>query len=689
MKMTLPRRTVFAAMAMMLFLPDYAPAQSLKAIEVPEPPMLWKFVRNKEVAIQLGKALFWDMQLGSDGMTACATCHFHAGTDDRTRNSLNPGTNGGDTLFHTGNGPNSEVAKPSFPFVKFIDPEQPDLGMLSESNDIIGSQGVPMMNFVDIVIGSAEDLGTPVVDPVFQLGGNNVRQVTGRNAPSVINAVYNFTNGWSGHANNVFNGGSTFGAMDNGAKVYVKKVTGLTEKNVRIRNGALASFSMGPPVNSVEMSWNGRTWPKIGKKMLSLRPLGQQVVHPQDSVLGPISKSGFRPNGSLRNVPGIGRTYSYLIRKAFMAKYWKDTAEHLEFVDPLNPDLGLQIVAGAADPIDTDQFSQMEANFDFFFGLAVQTYLSTLVSDQSPFDKYSEEILTLGFSNTLTAEQQVGLANFNGIGGCAACHGGPEFTLATVGAALPDPNPPLPGIPPTPPDPRKNPLGAIEFVAFTVGDALYDKEFRVVTVTRQEDDPGRSDTAPFINPLTSQPYPLGFSELALLKRDNLLPASVANYTPSLPVGFRSSDTAPGTDRVASVGAFKAPSLRNISLTGPYFHNGSMVSLMQVIDFYSRGGNFSVESEVDKPLEISPIIGLRGNDVQQRALIAFLQSLTDPRVEEESGPFDHPQLIIPHGVDGLGNEILEELPAVGKLGRLYELEQKILPFLNVNHMTPNG
>ena len=37
-----------------------------------------------------GKALFWDQQLGSDGQ-ACASCHFHAGADTRSRTSINPG----------------------------------------------------------------------------------------------------------------------------------------------------------------------------------------------------------------------------------------------------------------------------------------------------------------------------------------------------------------------------------------------------------------------------------------------------------------------------------------------------------------------------------------------------------------------------------------------------------------------
>src|SRR5512138_1696482 len=41
------------------------------------------YVANLTAAIQLGKALFWDMQAGSDGKTACASCHFHAGADRR------------------------------------------------------------------------------------------------------------------------------------------------------------------------------------------------------------------------------------------------------------------------------------------------------------------------------------------------------------------------------------------------------------------------------------------------------------------------------------------------------------------------------------------------------------------------------------------------------------------------------
>jgi cytochrome c peroxidase len=58
---------------------------------VPLPEKLADFIKDRKAAVQLGKALFWDTQVGSDGVQACASCHFHAGADDRSKNALNPG----------------------------------------------------------------------------------------------------------------------------------------------------------------------------------------------------------------------------------------------------------------------------------------------------------------------------------------------------------------------------------------------------------------------------------------------------------------------------------------------------------------------------------------------------------------------------------------------------------------------
>jgi hypothetical protein len=47
------------------------------------------YVVNRNEAIALGKSLFWDMQVGSDGVQSCGACHVHAGADNRVKNQMN------------------------------------------------------------------------------------------------------------------------------------------------------------------------------------------------------------------------------------------------------------------------------------------------------------------------------------------------------------------------------------------------------------------------------------------------------------------------------------------------------------------------------------------------------------------------------------------------------------------------
>ena len=92
------RATVTLAIALggLLVVPQArAELKSLKRAPMPLPANLGDVVANRGAAVQLGKALFWDMQTGGDGVQACASCHFQAGADTRTRNILNPGANGG------------------------------------------------------------------------------------------------------------------------------------------------------------------------------------------------------------------------------------------------------------------------------------------------------------------------------------------------------------------------------------------------------------------------------------------------------------------------------------------------------------------------------------------------------------------------------------------------------------------
>lgn len=67
--------------------------------------------------------------------------------------------------------------------------------------------------------------------------------------------------------------------------------------------------------------------------------------------------------------------------------------------------------------------------------------------------------------------------------------------------------------------------------------------------------------------------------------------------------------------------FKVPSLRNIALTAPYMHDGSMYSLQEVVDHYVSGGAANPQKNpLIQPLALT--------DQEQRDLIEFLTSLTD-------------------------------------------------------------
>lgn len=160
------------------------PLASLKSVPIPQPENLAEFVQNKTAVIALGKSLFWDMQVGSDGLQSCASCHFHAGVDNRYKNQLHPGP---DTVVNAGI--NYQLKPGDYPFHKLADPNNRSSNVISDSNDVAGSQGVVRSQFKAIVPGSAVDDTTLQPDPIFNVGGVEVRQVTDRNTPSSINAV--------------------------------------------------------------------------------------------------------------------------------------------------------------------------------------------------------------------------------------------------------------------------------------------------------------------------------------------------------------------------------------------------------------------------------------------------------------------------------------------------------------------
>src|SRR5919197_3368675 len=328
----------------------------LDTLPVPTPPNEADFIRDKTAAVRLGKALFWDMQAGSDGRTACATCHYNAGADNRSRNQINP--RGGSFTFK---GPNAQLTADDFPFHKLADPNDRTSAVLSDTSNVAGSQGVLPSAFDGITLGEPVDDQTfATSDPDFNVGGTPVRRATGRNTPSVINAVFNFRNFWDGRAQNDFNGVDPFGSRDPNAKVgKVNASGGVDQVPVHIANSSLASQATGPPGNPVEMSADGRTLSDIGHKLLSLRPLRTQIVSRSDGVLG----ADVAPGGR-----GINESYGDLIKAAFQPTWWNS-------------------LDSVTAPTSKD-YSLMEFNFPLFWGLAIQSYEATLVSDKTPVDRY-------------------------------------------------------------------------------------------------------------------------------------------------------------------------------------------------------------------------------------------------------------------------------------------------------------
>ncbi len=119
-------------------------------------------------------------------------------------------------------------------------------------------------------------------------------------------------------------------------------------------------------------------------------------------------------------------------------------------------------------------------------------------------------------------------------------------------------------------------------------------------------------------------------------------------------------------------------MRNVELTGPYFHNGGFKTLMEVVNFYDRGGNFCRFNFPDLDPDIA-FIGF--TPTEKEDLVAFLIALTDERVRFQRAPFDHPALNVPNGHPGdefsttmdqlfsgsQAEDVMRALPAIGSNG----------------------
>ena len=370
--------------------------RSLKGVPVPEPAGLSTYVRDRQALVVLGKAFFWDMQAGSDGLTACATCHFHAGADHRAQNTLVDPNN----AFPI----NADLKTLEFPFRLLSNPANRTSPVIRDSSVRVGSAGTFRRIFDSIIPGEPGELGRDELDkPEFMQGSLQARRVTVRNSPSVYNSVFYVNSFWDGRAARMFNGFTVTGLASEAPGLLIgnEDDTALTRHTVRMDRASLASQAVGPILDHLEMSYAGRTWPQLARKLFSLAPLAAQRVATDDSVLGPFASAtvGLKPE----------HTYQSLLQAAFEPKFWNS---------------GIRVTA-AGEVRDDGEFSQAEYNFSLFWALSLQAYQSTLNSDDSPFDRFMD-----GNSTALNAQQQEGMRLFNTTGNCTQCHNGAEFSAA-------------------------------------------------------------------------------------------------------------------------------------------------------------------------------------------------------------------------------------------------------------------
>lgn len=649
-----PYGSVTSATALVVQMPDSS--KTLKGELPPQPiddvtksDLLVDYVKNKTALIALGKALFWDMQVGSDGMQACASCHFQAGADNRSKNQLNPGSrnatadtsftnNGlGDTSFQRG-GPNSSLTAGDFPFHKPRLVLDRNSTIDFKTNEVSSSQGVFLRQYVRNHFDCSE-VSSYLQDNVFRVAGINTRRVEPRNTPSVINAVFNHRNFWDGRAQNIFNGVNHRGTHDQTAHLYKS----LNDDNepvltyVRIKNSSLASQAVAPPMSDTEMGSVGRPFLQMGKRLVNCRPLAKQLVHSEDSVLGNLSRY---PSTGLNK-----DNYARMIRDAFQEK-WHESDYKIR-VDANNSERF--VGPGVIGP---NIYTLMEYNFSLFFGLAIQAYEATLVSDDSPWDRHNAGVNVDLSTDVLSGADLF----FSERARCGNCHRGSALTDASVSQV----------------ELLGNRTGArirtFETYNITNGNLarkqrqlqLIDTGFSNLGVRTTLEDlgvGGKFDAGDPNSPDLSIARACAANNCGLSLSCNLDPT----LTPVLAVD----------------GAVKIPGLRNVALTAPYFHNGGTLTLSDVLDTYLRGSNFNPNVVWDtnrvSSTNMFPLVTLAGpnfditsdpfcspdstkistpiTNVEKTQLLVFLLALTDERVRNRQAPFDHPQLFVPNGHPG--------------------------------------
>lgn len=200
-------------------------------------------------------------------------------------------------------------------------------------------------------------------------------------------------------------------------------------------------------------------------------------------------------------------------------------------------------------------------------GMAIASYERTLVSGDSPFDRY----MYGGDKTALSPEAVRGLEIYKGKGRCGTCH-----VISDKHATF-----------------TNN-----KFHNLGVGfDKVEPRMFEIVNAFRVAAAKGQS-----------------LDESVLKGSDfSQLGRVLVTITPT------------DLDSKA-IGQFKTPTLRNVALTAPYMHDGSIATLEEVVELYNRGNEKNPRLDpLFKPLNLTP--------QEKTDLVVFLKSLTSPTLPQ--------------------------------------------------------
>jgi cytochrome c peroxidase len=210
---------------------------------------------------------------------------------------------------------------------------------------------------------------------------------------------------------------------------------------------------------------------------------------------------------------------------------------------------------------------------------AIAAYEMKLVSVESPFDRFMREGLA---SDVISSAARRGARLFVGKAGCIDCHGTPLLSdqdFHNIGISQSGPN-----------------------------------------VPTEAECPSGSAACDCINGNRCLPWG-ALDGLARLQTSKMLRTSVWSDAPD--DTSRKADLARAGDP-ALKGAWRTPSLRGVSLTAPYMHDGVYRTLQEVVAHYSKGGDpraAGTRAAAIKPLLLT--------DEEQAELVAFLETLTGP------------------------------------------------------------